>query len=241
MEKINKQCCREFSSLAVDDVFKIRQHLGRDISHILDVGANIGLFSNLATNLFPRARVTAVEPCGEIFNVMQRNVESMVNVTTVHAGFGPDGYVKPVLDKKFPVGTIAAPCGEKEENAVLSMSLPTIFNTFDNVENYMLKFDCEGAEASMIGDKPSEEILKGALHIGMEIHFMCPDPKSVNWPAWSVYNDWVHDMFMDTHDILYHCSSTKRGYGHYVLRKKDLPDIKLSSMPIKSIKPQRHL
>ena len=240
MENINKQCCREFSSLAVDDVFKIRQHLGRDISHILDVGANIGLFSNLATNLFPRAQVTAVEPCGEIFNVMQRNVESMVNVKTVHAGFGLDGYVKPVLDEKFPVGTIAAPCGEREWDRVLSMSLPTIFNTFDNVENYMLKFDCEGAEASMIGDKPSEEILKGALHIGMEIHFMCPDPKSVNWPDWNVYNNWVHDIFMDTHDILYHCSSTKRGYGHYVLRKKDLPDMDLIPMPVKSIKPQKY-
>jgi FkbM family methyltransferase len=240
MEPLNEKCLRERRALVVNDVFKLRQHMGRKVLNVLDVGANIGLFSQCASILFPEAQIIALEPCKEIFKVLKRNVEFLGTVEPINMGFGVDGHVKPILDDSFPLGSMAKRCSHKEEGALPSMSLPTLVNKYLKKEGeFLFKFDCEGAEASLVGDEESEGILKEALHIGMEVHFYAKPEKTHEWLEWSVYNDWVHDVFEATHDILYHESSKKIGYGHYVLRRKGLGFTRLPYMEIGSIKPDR--
>lgn len=55
---------------------------------VVDVGANIGQFTNATKLFFPNARVLAFEPDPEVFRDLARNTRVLSNVELVNAGLG---------------------------------------------------------------------------------------------------------------------------------------------------------
>lgn len=71
----------------LQDQYHARKHIKRD-SVVIDAGANIGLFSILASALTPQGHVYAFEPAPETVKVFRKTTAGMPNITVVEKGLG---------------------------------------------------------------------------------------------------------------------------------------------------------
>ncbi len=63
-----------FNELVIDDVYRIASF--QEPKRVIDLGANIGVFSILVAKKFPNATVFALEPEQKNFEILKRNVEA---------------------------------------------------------------------------------------------------------------------------------------------------------------------
>lgn len=65
-----------FNELAIDDVYNINSFSNLPYpKRIIDLGANIGVFSIIVAKKFPNATIIALEPERENFEILKKNVE----------------------------------------------------------------------------------------------------------------------------------------------------------------------
>lgn len=126
---------------------------------ILDAGANIGLASVLFANKYPSAKIIAIEPEQNNFELLQKNVAPYENITPMRGalwhrnteidilnpGRGDWGFVtkedsKPNSDN--------ASTGQK----VRAMTVDKIIEEFGLTRINILKIDIEGAEREVFSD-----------------------------------------------------------------------------------------
>lgn len=126
-----------------------------DVRVILDIGACIGAFSLLCANTFKNARIVAVEPDPENFELLVKNVGHFPNVETHNVALVPDEYPDTVLMRRhrFNSGaTRLVGLSEKSPSkdwtefqcAGAAVSDFCNLNRIDAID--LLKIDCEGAE-----------------------------------------------------------------------------------------------
>lgn len=76
------------------EIFEEQQYIPIDISlpanpTIIDVGANIGLFSYYAHQRFPNTNMISIEPIPQIFSVLEQNIEKFaINSKAYNIGLG---------------------------------------------------------------------------------------------------------------------------------------------------------
>ena len=174
--------------------------------------------------LHPRSKILAVEP--SLFNLkeLKSNIEHMeIDLDTRGLGDGSKMYHM-FGRKRSPVGDWFTKDPNSGHFSIDTAPLWKIFkdNGFEKGKRLAIKIDCEGCEQYLIGDQKSENILKSADHVFLEIHFRAPKEKVLGKCAltYSEYNDWVRKTFYLTHHIDYFKSDKNRGFGHYCLRKK---------------------
>jgi FkbM family methyltransferase len=222
-KSINSQGLREYNSIVNEDLYKLKSLVGKNINYIIDIGANIGVFSRYASSLFPNAQILSIEPCKEIFECLKANTSSYNNITPLNFAFGYDGYCQIDLDNKFQ---LSSRFSNKSFGNIKTLSLKSLFSIFNINGNYMIKMDCEGAEEYIVNNKDSEEIIIKSLLTSMEVHFKTTDVKSKEFEKcqsfkdWRFYNDWIYKTFQNTHVLNYYKSNKNRGYGHYSILKK---------------------
>jgi FkbM family methyltransferase len=139
---------------------------------VIDVGANIGLFSILAAS--KAARVYSFEPFPPTFDWLQRNIHEncLENITAYNYAVGakPESRVLHVQPESTANSLFA---GQDQtggqEMVVKCTSLSEIFevNNLEKVD--FLKLDCEGSEFEIIFETP-KEVLKKCDVIVMECH-----------------------------------------------------------------------
>lgn len=77
--------------------------LGKDIKGILDLGANIGLFSIKYASKYPQATFIAVEPDEDNYKMLKMNTACYHNIITVQAGvWWRNAYLKVIDTGKGP-------------------------------------------------------------------------------------------------------------------------------------------
>ena len=154
MNEINKRCRGEIKGLVINDVFGFRQHIGKNVNHVLDIGANIGLFSMASFAYWPKSNINSFEPCKDTFECLRNNTDLFNRVGSIrchNAGFGSDGYVSGSYDSSHHrLANIATPQEKKQLDSVPSYSLPHIFDKFSISGEYVIKMDCEGAEKYLL-------------------------------------------------------------------------------------------
>ena len=144
-------------------------HAAGDAPRILDLGANIGMSVLYFKRLYPRARVTALEPDPAMFPCLTRNVHGngFTDVTliqraawhsTTRLEFLPDGADG---GRTFAAG--AEPMGAKVE--VESVDVPALLG---NERFDFVKMDIEGAEHSVL--PACADALGGVRQIFVEYH-----------------------------------------------------------------------
>lgn len=211
----------EFGNIVVKDLYKVQDYPKDYFDYIIDVGANIGIFSVMMRMLHPNAKIFAFEPHEETYSYLLQNT-NMLNIHTERLALG-DGsklYFQERPDKHILNHMFVK---KKSEHWAKSITLYSMIEKYglDLNKRYILKFDCEGGERSLLQTQGSETVLKKAEHISMEIHFKSKSTPYDHWLSFNDYDAWMRSNFQDTHDIEYYCSRKNQGFGHYCLRRKD--------------------
>lgn len=155
------------------DCYHLRSLSG--VTTIIDVGANIGMFSLYAGTAFPGARLIALEPSLRAYAFLCRNVErNGRNVKTLNCAAGANSgeadlywrgsEVLNTLFSRDPLG------GEPVAYARTPVvSLDDLFRT-ENIETCdLLKLDCEGAEYDVVFHASSQTLAR-IRRVAMEYH-----------------------------------------------------------------------
>ncbi len=136
----------------------------RSLRRIVDIGANIGLFSLAARNLHPAAEIHAYEPNPRTLPYLQQNVES-VDIRVFGEAVGrTEGRVSMHDTGDSNLATVRT-------SAEGTISLTSFAKVMDRIggEVDLLKLDCEGAEWELLEDAAS---WAGVRELRMEYHLV---------------------------------------------------------------------
>jgi FkbM family methyltransferase len=114
---------------------------------IVDAGAHIGLAALWFAEGFPRARIFAVEPAPENFEILRRNTLHYPNVTPIDAA---------ISDRETHVNLVNAngepwawETRESETGEVPTVTVPDLLNREPNSVPFIVKIDIEGGELEL--------------------------------------------------------------------------------------------
>ncbi len=171
----------EFKSIVMDDCYfrGFRRNAFDPAGRlaIVDVGANIGIFSVYAMSRFPRSTVYALEPLPENYSFLEANLarnrsRAFVSLRLAMAEkTGPLRlHLDVLLDEAFPTGaTVIPPDHAGSAFKVSAVSLADLLEAQDIPTVHFLKLDCEGAEYEILSSvRPAT--LARVEAIAMEVH-----------------------------------------------------------------------
>jgi len=155
------------------------QHSTFDIEDqdiVVDVGANIGIFTIYAAKRTIHGKVYSFEPFPKTFEILNKNVylNGLKNVETFKMGIGRKRGVQKFYIASFSIFNTSYPelrNGEKlDETIVNTLSINDLFEGLNCKKIDFLKMDCEGAEYDAIfNTKP--EYFERIKKIVMELHY----------------------------------------------------------------------
>ena len=146
---------------------------------IVDIGANVGVFTVLAAAVVPDGHVFAIEPASAMYTTLQANVERnhLSNVTTIqYAVADSRGRATLFTRGEGALNTVFETDNYGSQFAKLqqvdTLSLDDLFATCGISDCALLKLDCEGSEYSVLlhsSDATLEKIAAIALeyHVGL--------------------------------------------------------------------------
>ncbi|VVM05505.1 FkbM family methyltransferase [Methylacidimicrobium tartarophylax] len=156
----------------------------RDLRHchtVIDIGANIGLFSLFAAEQFPEARILAFEPWEENFRYLEKLVrENRLPVLpfreALSASSGTLSLHLPRSERFSSRATVfpqpPGPSWSSQEDLrieVPSVTLEEVFRREKLAVCDLLKMDCEGSEYSILYGTPPE-LLARIHRMAIEVH-----------------------------------------------------------------------
>lgn len=161
----------------VDKDYQLSQ-LNKKKFIVIDIGANIGAFSLLATKLGKGVRVFSYEPSLSTFKVLQKNV-TVNRLEKQILTFRMAVYNQAKVLRLFNAGIPGARSlfrahNEKQFEQVKTITISEILKRNKIPSCDFLKVDCEGAEYAIFS-KCSPEIFKRLKRISIEFHEMLPD------------------------------------------------------------------
>ena len=135
------------------------------ISTVIDIGANVGEFTNIFNELFPLSEIHAFEPIPECFNKLNERVGDYTNIKTYNIGLGsqegelnlnksshdPASSFREMADlhkKNYPHSS------ESVELKVPIQRLDDVFKSTNLDNNIFIKIDVQGFE---------DEVIKGGI------------------------------------------------------------------------------
>ena len=169
-----------------------------ETSVILDVGANCGLFSVLAAQRFPAARIYAFEPAPELAVLASENLKVHGGVVVQKAVADKSGEAMLFVNKdsqqtnsiiKDAVVAVGKLSGEYKVEAI---SLDDFARSEGLDEIDLLKLDVQGAESLVLAG--ATEILKKTRALIVEVSFLDPSAQTLmqlladHFPVWRPVN-----------------------------------------------------
>ena len=119
---------------------------------VIDAGANIGTSAIWFARKFPNAKIVAVEPESENFDLLVKNVKTFENVIPLRAALGRELGKLKLLDRKTgPWGySVCEESGDAELEEVDSVTVRSIMDKFGIERVCLLKMDIEGGEKDVL-------------------------------------------------------------------------------------------
>jgi FkbM family methyltransferase len=181
---------------------------------IFDLGANVGVFTRHARDIFPNAKIISVEPHIDNF-VHLENFTKSDNIVFMNMAIGigkifkfdlphnHHGAHESYISSDVKSETISAIrtqyWEESEAQKVTTESImpdKLITNYLTSGQKSYLKLDIEGNENIIWNHKPSMEAIKNIDFISMELHFLAR-----HWTDTDRENTYkMMESFNDTHD-----------------------------------------
>jgi FkbM family methyltransferase len=151
----------EFHKIFLDDCYGLRS-LGHHPATVLDIGANLGLFSLAARHRFPRARIHAYEPNRQLESFLHSNLAPFHIDSFFEAlGAAPGHATLQIGGNSLLTQTIEDPTGPIPL-VPLAQAVARLGGKVD-----LIKLDCEGAEWSLFHDA---ETWASIRNLTMEYH-----------------------------------------------------------------------
>lgn len=145
------------------------EHHDKDVKYILDCGANIGLFSLIYSYRYPEAKIIAIEPESENFNILCMNVKNNKNIIVVQRGiWSKEVGLKIIPRDTGAYGFMVQECNE-EQSDVEGVSIASLIKWYDFPRIDILKMDIEGSELEVITNNSSIWLKKTKIMI-LETH-----------------------------------------------------------------------
>lgn len=154
-----------------------------DVDEIMDLGANIGLFSILYAIRFPQKKIVALEPEENNYKQLVLNTKQFNNVKCINAGVWYRNHSVKVFPSRVPIhgdksysdgAFYIGECDKNDSDASVGYSIEHIAQE-QFMNNYMVKMDIEGAEYEIFHDGDLKWINNTPLVV-METHeWLLPD------------------------------------------------------------------
>lgn len=144
---------------------------------IIDLGANIGIFSYLYAKRFPKAKILAVEPEAENFKILEKNLQNTNNISTYECGIWWRKAMLSIIDRQ--TGSWGFKCiesGERtKEDRVVAETRGVDIDTLCAENNFksgnlIVKMDVEGTERNLFDNIDKAEWVKNLSMLIVEIH-----------------------------------------------------------------------
>jgi FkbM family methyltransferase len=157
-----------YNEIVTDNCYKLSENLVKD-KYVIDIGANIGVFSLLASTMGAK-RVYAVEPISFSFNKLCSNINrsKMKNIVPMKniVSNVPNEFINISLQNDIGHNSLYLSSGLSE--TVHTITLSEILAKFDG-NDVFLKIDCEGSEYDILLNA-NESDMKRISRIAMELH-----------------------------------------------------------------------
>lgn len=174
---------------------------------VIDLGANVGIFSRYAKSLWPDALVVSVEPNPANCAVFLEHTDILTAVLIQRAiGYGRIYQCKDAANGAMEVYLSEGPGYDQADlNTLKPTNVEAIMLT--DLKGYvrgktLLKIDIEGNETVIFNDRPSMALLKTFDYICMELHFYAADVKKYPIMHMKTFQGLTelaetHDTFLD--------------------------------------------
>jgi FkbM family methyltransferase len=165
--------CRTIHEICIRDDYRLRSM--HDVAGtIIDIGANIGVFTIAALHKYPHARVIACEPMVDNIKLLRNNIDlnsygarAIVVEQAVSEKRGAIDFYK--SQASGGEGTIMPQGTCLEKRTVDAMTLADLFERFSVHQCSLVKMDVEGAEYQILYSTP-RKILDKIDRIHLEYH-----------------------------------------------------------------------
>lgn len=191
--------CQELvEEIMLKDFYGLTKIDADDFDHILDLGANIGVFSAFARALFPRASITAVEANTALGEILKENVNGL-DVEVVLKPVSPKTHCRKIDRNNVNPGcTIFGGSGDEEGEWIEGVTLAELADGLD-LSRTLVKIDIEGGERLLFEDDRSVGILAQCRHVVCETHF---GPSfvagGVGWNSFTSCDDTIREAFLSS-------------------------------------------
>lgn len=138
------------------------------LDNIVDVGANIGIFSLHAATLFPNISILAYEPCDRSRDCLEKNLESLTTTTIFPQAVGNTSQT---IQLNYQDDLTACYVSSDRESSTLKTQTCEMISLDQVVEQLsgsigLLKLDCEGSEYEIMKTAAFQSVcyVVGELH-----------------------------------------------------------------------------
>jgi FkbM family methyltransferase len=145
---------REYDTFRFATQTNISKHL-KSLSEtgtalVLDLGANIGVASRYFANIFPDARILAVEPSSKNLELLKINMSKTPRVKVVHGAVGASSGKVSLFDSGSGNNAFRTFGDESQiTETVDCYSVRDLLNANPDSVPFLVKIDIEGAEAEL--------------------------------------------------------------------------------------------
>lgn len=150
---------------------------------IMDLGANVGIFSRYARSLFPDALIIAVEPdennC-KVFREFTNDPKIILHQKAIGQGKvfrcndALNGAMESYISESLPF-TVEHIKSIATETNISTIMLSDLAHYVKPGDKGVLKIDIEGSETMLFQHKPSMDVIKSFDYVIMELHYFASD------------------------------------------------------------------
>jgi FkbM family methyltransferase len=141
------------------------------LTHILDLGANIGLYATYVASLNPHATLHCFEPAKSNYEILERNIRrNRVNARLYESAVSVNTGVGFLSHKGSSVEYALVDSADEVTEEVQCVALDSVFERCGVARFDLLKIDIEGHEKSLI-EGASDDWFRRFDHLIMEWHY----------------------------------------------------------------------
>jgi FkbM family methyltransferase len=172
------------NEIVVEDTYGLKNIDNLKIETIIDIGANLGVFSKFARQRFPKARIIALEAVSDTFLSLKENLKNdNIEIYNMALGDGSPLFLNQCKDHSGANQLNKTNIGEP----IQSFKLWEIFEKLNINNSYMIKMDIEGSEMFLYEDKKSHKILNKSEYFTMEYHDVPMLGRHIHKPEWDLF------------------------------------------------------
>jgi len=156
-----------FDEICAKDCYRILGGKHKEFDYIFDIGANIGLFSLVASSIYPSSKIVCMEPNLLLKSLLEKNIQK---AEKWFVPFGNSGE-KRILEF-MDAGNIYT-SSRVSNNGEQCVCLNDFLSEY-SPKNYMIKMDCQNAEHVLFNidslTKDHFVSLDNAKYVAIEVH-----------------------------------------------------------------------